>query len=537
MAKDELRQKTIIRTDGTNYTRWEGEYRDLNNSRRYASHENRDKAREKLKRKQEAVKSGERVARRENATWKEAWQEWMEAEEAKSAAKLIWGNTIDNYRWSRLHLPMAFGNKKVKDLDRRDIEEWVHKKLATEYKPGKTYKHKSVDNLYGYMLLVLEHAGADRLRNHLRQKPVKIFPNARSKKRIDIPSYEGMERLIKFLAGPKPQWAHELAWANRKIIFALGFNAGLRPGEISALHTRSVNLPHRTLEVLPDEGSNSKWDKLKEPKSPAGARHVPIRRYLYDACVDHFATVGFDGFVVKNRLHPDKPLPMNDVSDNFRELMRDAELTKPDSDEEILWPAHANRHFHISARLLNGESVLVIAEEVGHEDASTTLKTYGHVLKGHRDIAPIWKERFQLSAEGQGRLIEGEVIEYKPEPLAIECSRPWPAEAVRLLQSGWKPAAVAKHLGQHRTTINTTFHKLGLPPPNKFVLEARDKRYQELYEKGYGDQEIAKLTNTGRVTVTNWRQTFENGVPNTRKALLELRSDLRQNRDEGENTQ
>ena len=54
----------------------------------------------------------------------------------------------------------------------------MHAKLATEYKPGKTYKPKSVDNLYGYMLLVLEHAGADRLRNQLRQKPVQIFSGA-----------------------------------------------------------------------------------------------------------------------------------------------------------------------------------------------------------------------------------------------------------------------------------------------------------------------------------------------------------------------
>ena len=306
----------------------------------------------------------------------------------------------------------------------------------------------------------------------------------------------------------------------------------------SPLFTRTINMVRRWRLPSQRKGSNSKRRGIKCPKSMQARGTFPFADISYDVLTDHFAEFGADGYLIKNERLPDQPLSMQGVSDHFCELMRleGLKLTKPDSDE-VLWTTHANRHFFISARLQLGANIVELSKEVGHAQTSTTLDTYGHLLEGHRDIAPIWRERFELSEPGQGRVIEGEVIEYKPEPLAIECSRPWVNEAVRLLESGWKPAAVAKHLGQHRTTINTTFHKLGLPPPNKFVLEARDRRYQELHAKGYGDKEIAKLTNTGRVTVTNWRQTFENGVPNSRKALLELQSDLRQNGDRDENTQ
>ena len=77
MAKDELRRKLIPRANGTSYWVWQGEYRDCNNKRCYATHLNRDKARVKLRQKQEAAKSGERVARRENATWPQAVEEWL----------------------------------------------------------------------------------------------------------------------------------------------------------------------------------------------------------------------------------------------------------------------------------------------------------------------------------------------------------------------------------------------------------------------------------------------------------------------------
>ena len=65
--------------------------------------------------------------------------------------------------------------------------------------------------------------------------------------------------------------------------------------------------------------------------------------------------------------------------------------------------------------------------------------------------------------------------------------------------------------------MSDAFKAQGLPPPIQVLKQARESRFQELYDKGYGDVEIAKLTNVSAGAVWHWRYTMENGVPNTRR--------------------
>lgn len=47
--------------------------------------------------------------------------------------------------------------------------------------------------------------------------------------------------------------------------------------------------------------------------------------------------------------------------------------------------SHALRHHYASVLLGAGESVVAVAERLGHEDAALVLRTYGHLMPNTAD--------------------------------------------------------------------------------------------------------------------------------------------------------
>ncbi len=47
--------------------------------------------------------------------------------------------------------------------------------------------------------------------------------------------------------------------------------------------------------------------------------------------------------------------------------------------------SHDLRHYYASVLLAAGESVIAVAERLGHEDASPVLSTYGHLMADSED--------------------------------------------------------------------------------------------------------------------------------------------------------
>jgi integrase len=47
--------------------------------------------------------------------------------------------------------------------------------------------------------------------------------------------------------------------------------------------------------------------------------------------------------------------------------------------------SHALRHHYASVLMAAGESVVAVAERLGHENAALVLKTYGHLLPDSED--------------------------------------------------------------------------------------------------------------------------------------------------------
>src|SRR5262249_40889180 len=137
---------------------------------------------------------------------------------------------------------------------------------------------------------------------------------------------------------------------------------------------------------------------------------------------------------------------------------------------------------------------------------------------------------FGRAESGQPEMLEGgaRLIASSAESDSInipDTAMPWVATAAELLRGGWRVSDVARHLGLHRQTITTEFQRRGMPTAGEFRRQWRDRRFQELYDQGYTDREIALKTKCGQGTVLTWRMTMESDRPNTRKSLMELRKE------------
>jgi integrase len=70
--------------------------------------------------------------------------------------------------------------------------------------------------------------------------------------------------------------------------------------------------------------------------------------------------------------------------------------------------SHDLRHHYASVLLSRGESVIVVAERLGHENASLVLSTYGHLMPDSEDrtrkaIDDAWSGAPDVPRETEGR--------------------------------------------------------------------------------------------------------------------------------------
>ena len=139
---------------------------------------------------------------------------------------------------------------------------------------------------------------------------------------------------------------------------------GLRAGELLGLRPGDVDFMHRTVRI--DSQISYLDGSRTEPKTPSSVRTIPLPAMVGEALAAHLAQwpVAAD-----ERVFPWSP-------STYQRAVR---LAHPGAS------THDLRHFYASVLLAAGESVVVIAERLGHEDASLVLTTYGHLMQGQDD--------------------------------------------------------------------------------------------------------------------------------------------------------
>jgi integrase len=167
----------------------------------------------------------------------------------------------------------------------------------------------------------------------------------------------------------------------------LAVTSGMRRGEITALRWRSVDLANGKLEVKTSTEQTRAGVREKETKS-GKARTVTLatlaveelRRHKFKQAQellrigvrqtdDAHVTAQIDG----------QPLKPNSLTHEFVRFIAGTKLPR------IRF--HDLRHTHATQLLKSNVHPKIVQERLGHEDISTTLNLYSHVLPGMQDDA------------------------------------------------------------------------------------------------------------------------------------------------------
>ena len=153
---------------------------------------------------------------------------------------------------------------------------------------------------------------------------------------------------------------------------------GLRIGELLSLRVQDVDFMRRTVRI---EWQLAPASKVRSaPKTRRSTRTVPLPQVVAEALSVHIAEFppGRGRDAVHDPLRHALP----------PRLLRHADLRRRRSAKAGLRPqttSHDLRHHYASVLLAQGESVVAVAERLGHHNASLVLSTYGHLMPDSED--------------------------------------------------------------------------------------------------------------------------------------------------------
>jgi integrase len=157
-------------------------------------------------------------------------------------------------------------------------------------------------------------------------------------------------------------------------MWATGFYAGLRRGELQALLISAVDLAGSRIHV------EAGWDQYEgeiDPKSEAGRRTVPLLAVLRDYLDEHLLRIGRGGADLVFGRTASSPFSPPVTDKRAKDVWTEAEL-KPIT-------LHECRHTFASLLIDSGANPKAVQEYMGHSKIQTTFDVYGHMFPGSHD--------------------------------------------------------------------------------------------------------------------------------------------------------
>lgn len=188
--------------------------------------------------------------------------------------------------------------------------------------------------------------------------------------RVALPRHE-QARVVPLTVEQVGHLADAMPPRNRAMVLTQA-GLGLRIGELLALRVQDVDFLRRTARV---EWQLAPGGKTRsEPKTPRSRRTLPLPQVVADALAAHLAEfpAGADGSIFTTRTGA---VYRHDYygSRIFAAAVSRAGLPTGTTSHDL-------RHHFASVLLAAGESVVAVAERLGHENASLVLSTYGHLM-------------------------------------------------------------------------------------------------------------------------------------------------------------
>lgn len=254
----------------------------------------------------------------------------------------------------RCHIAgVPLGRRRLRSVLPSDVQAW-----ATDR--AQVLSPSTLRNLVSLLGGVYGGAVADRLVTRTPVVNVKLPSTTR-------------ERVVPLVVDQVRALAAAMPERNRAMVPTQA-GLGLRIGELLALQVEHIDFLRRTVriecQIAPGERTRS------EPKTPTSRRTLPLPQVVAEALAEHIRAFPptDDGTVFYTRAG----MP-------YRHDYYGTRVFQVAAGRAGL-PAgttpHDLRHHFASVLLAAGESVVAVAERLGHENASMVLKVYGHLLPG-----------------------------------------------------------------------------------------------------------------------------------------------------------
>lgn len=198
--------------------------------------------------------------------------------------------------------------------------------------------------------------------------------------RIALPRAED-ERVVPLTVDQVRTLAEAVPARNRAMVYTQA-GLGLRVGELLALRVQDVDFLRRTVRV---EQQLERHKRARvEPKTPRSRRTIPLPSMVASELAAHIAVFppGPDGslFTGVNGRPYDHAVYGTRI---FAKVA--ARLAEDDPTFPARVVTHDLRHHYASVLLAAGESVVAVAERLGHDNATMVLRVYGHLLPDSED--------------------------------------------------------------------------------------------------------------------------------------------------------
>lgn len=193
--------------------------------------------------------------------------------------------------------------------------------------------------------------------------------------RVQLPRHE-RERVVPLTVQQVLALADAMPARNKAMVIAQA-GLGLRIGELLALRVEDVDFLRRTVRVEWQIAPSTQTRAV--PKTPRSRRTIPLPRVVADALAAHIAEFppGDDGSIFTSSVGA---VYWQDfyASRVFAAAVRRSGLPAGTTTHDL-------RHHYASVLLAAGESVVAVAERLGHENAALVLSTYGHLMADTED--------------------------------------------------------------------------------------------------------------------------------------------------------
>ena len=248
-----------------------------------------------------------------------------------------------------------FGNRKICDIQPKDVIAWQNKLLSHRDADGQPYSPTYLKTIHNQLSAVFNHA--------VKYYELKSNPAAKA-------GNMGKEKSREMLFWTKPEYLQFADAMMDKPIsyysFEMLYWCGLRLGELLALTPADFDFEKQTVKITKSYQRIGGEDVITDPKTPKSNRVIQMPDFLALEIQDYIGSIY--GIEKTDRLFP--------VNKSYlhHEMTRGCKATGV---KRIR--IHDLRHSHVSLLIEMGFSAVAIADRVGHESIDITYR-YAHLF-------------------------------------------------------------------------------------------------------------------------------------------------------------